>query len=209
MARVWSLNRTRRHLSPSQAALADARRNQMSDVYAKLRQDAKARQAEAVALANKARHEPAPLGELIPPMEPDKPAPKTRDLRAEAAGTNAKYIDLADKIVAEHPEMAKEIEAGKLTLSQAKRAIKKEQREAAVVELSKTVPSVAARYQLFNRPCIHALDLAAGSVSFVITDPLGSSFKCNTQRPEGIGCCDGQTKQAPQQRGTWRDFGGA
>jgi hypothetical protein len=40
-------------------------------------------------------------------------------------------------------------------------------------------------------------------------DPLGSSFKCNTQRPQGIGCCDGQTKQAPQQRGTWRDFGGA
>jgi hypothetical protein len=38
---------------------------------------------------------------------------------------------------------------------------------------------------------------------------LGSSFKCNTQRPQGIGCCDGQTKQAPQQRGTWRDFGGA
>ena len=35
---------------------------------------------------------------------------------------------------------------------------------------------------------------------------LGSSFKCNTQRPQGIGCCDGQTKQAPQQRGTWRDI---
>jgi len=38
---------------------------------------------------------------------------------------------------------------------------------------------------------------------------LGSSFKCNTQRPQGIGCCDGHTIQAPQQRGTWRDFGGA
>ena len=35
---------------------------------------------------------------------------------------------------------------------------------------------------------------------------LGSSFKCNTRNPQGIGCCDGQTKQAPQQRGTWRDF---
>ena len=35
---------------------------------------------------------------------------------------------------------------------------------------------------------------------------LGSSFKCNTHSPQGIGCCDGQTKQAPQQRGTWRDF---
>ena len=35
---------------------------------------------------------------------------------------------------------------------------------------------------------------------------LGSSFKCNTQSPLGIGCCDGHTKQAPQQRGTWRDI---
>jgi hypothetical protein len=35
---------------------------------------------------------------------------------------------------------------------------------------------------------------------------LGSSFKCNTHGPQGIGCCDGQTKQAPQQRGTWRDL---
>ena len=39
------------------------------------------------------------------------------------------------------------------------------------------------------------------------TQTLGSSFKCNTQRPWGIGCCDGQTIQAPWQRGTWRDFG--
>ena len=38
---------------------------------------------------------------------------------------------------------------------------------------------------------------------------LGSSFKCNTQGPWGIGCCDGQTIQAPRQRGPWRDFGGA
>jgi hypothetical protein len=37
-------------------------------------------------------------------------------------------------------------------------------------------------------------------------DCLGSSFKCNTQSPLGIGCCDGHTKQAPQQRGTWRDI---
>jgi hypothetical protein len=38
---------------------------------------------------------------------------------------------------------------------------------------------------------------------------LDSNIKCNTQRPWGIGCCDGQTVQAPQRRGTWRDFGGA
>jgi hypothetical protein len=45
--------------------------------------------------------------------------------------------------------------------------------------------------------CGHA-DVAMGG--------LGSSFKCNTQSPLGIGCCDGHTKQAPQQRGPWRDI---
>jgi choline-glycine betaine transporter len=38
------------------------------------------------------------------------------------------------------------------------------------------------------------------------TGSLGSSFKCNTQSPLGIGCCDGHTNQAPQQRGPWRDI---
>jgi CO/xanthine dehydrogenase Mo-binding subunit len=42
--------------------------------------------------------------------------------------------------------------------------------------------------------------------SYVEGQFLGSSFKCNTQSPLGIGCCDGHTKQAPQQRGTWRDI---
>ena len=37
---------------------------------------------------------------------------------------------------------------------------------------------------------------------------LGSSCKCNTLALLGIGCCDGPTKQAPQQRGRWRDSGG-
>jgi hypothetical protein len=40
----------------------------------------------------------------------------------------------------------------------------------------------------------------------IVEQVLGSSFKCNTHGPQGIGCCDGQTKQAPQQRGTWRDL---
>jgi hypothetical protein len=41
---------------------------------------------------------------------------------------------------------------------------------------------------------------------FILKGGLGSSFKCNTQSPLGIGCCDGHTKQAPQQRGPWGDI---
>lgn len=44
---VWSLNRTRRHMSPSQAAMADAKRNKLEDAYAAVREAAKERQKES------------------------------------------------------------------------------------------------------------------------------------------------------------------
>jgi hypothetical protein len=50
----------------------------------------------------------------------------------------------------------------------------------------------------FSGPSLHSIIEQVGI--------LGSSFKCNTQSPLGIGCCDGHTKQAPQQRGPWRDI---
>ena len=50
------------------------------------------------------------------------------------------------------------------------------------------------------------VDLKAAISSARASAGLGSSFKCNTQSHLGIGCCDGHTKQAPQQRGTWRDI---
>jgi hypothetical protein len=52
--------------------------------------------------------------------------------------------------------------------------------------------------QSFTDPLNSWIAIAMGS--------LDSSFKCNTSRPLGIGCCDGHTKQAPQQRGPWRDI---
>jgi len=50
------------------------------------------------------------------------------------------------------------------------------------------------------------LNAAIRPLLIQLNDSLGSSFKCNTQSPLGIGCCDGHTKQAPQRRGTWRDI---
>jgi hypothetical protein len=37
---------------------------------------------------------------------------------------------------------------------------------------------------------------------------LGSRLKCDTDSPEGIGCCHGKTLQAPGRRGTWRNLCG-
>ena len=69
-------------------------------------------------------------------------------------------------------------------------------------------------YFLFLRPALLPEDVRFMAISeeqmaSVGPQLLGSSFKCNTHGLQGIGCCDGQTKQAPQQRGTWRDFGRA
>ncbi|MCF6278004.1 MAG: hypothetical protein L3J16_04550, partial [Anaerolineales bacterium] len=44
------------------------------------------------------------------------------------------------------------------------------------------------------------------AIYLLLKESLDSSSKCNTHRPEGIGCCDGQTIQTPQQRGTLRDL---
>jgi hypothetical protein len=52
------------------------------------------------------------------------------------------------------------------------------------------------QYRPENIPAVRVFD---------VRETLGSSFKCNTRSPRGVGCCDGQTKQASQQRGARRD----
>lgn len=156
ISHVWSLNRTRRHMTPSQAAMADARRNKMTDAYAPVRDAAKERQDEGRKQGGgdrKSDQYKNRLVEQIPLSDKpensraeecpkEKPAPKTRDTRAKAAGTNAKYIDAADKILSDQPEMAADIESGKKTLSQAQRELR--QKELA----AKAPPPPSGKYRV-------------------------------------------------------------
>lgn len=137
---VWSLNYARRHMTPSQAAIADAKRNKLTDAYAGVREAAKARHSSAVSQSNKRRADPSV--EQIPPMEKGAKEPKTRDIRAKAAGTNAKYIDVADKLIEERPDLAAEVEAGKKTLSQVQRIIRQEKLT------EKTPPPPSGKYRV-------------------------------------------------------------
>ena len=135
---VWSLNKTRRHLSSSQAAIADAKRNKMTDAYAPVREAAKERQIDAGREHGRGQEK---LVEQIPQaIEP--PAPKTRDIRAKAAGTNAKYIDIADRLVDERPDLVADIEAGSKTLSQVRREMRREELAA------KTPPPPTGKYRV-------------------------------------------------------------
>lgn len=130
IAHVWSLNFTRRHLSPSQAAIADARRNQIAETYAPVRKAAKARQAEGGREKVSQRIEQ-------PPNER-----KTDTIRAKAAGTNRMYINVADKLVAEHPEKATQVERGEKTIAQVTREIRREE------ILTKTPAAPTGKYRV-------------------------------------------------------------
>ena len=144
---VWSLNSTRRHLSSSQRAIADAKRNKMTDAYAVIRQAARDRQVAAL----KQNQQEDPVKELIP--ERKEPA-QTRDIRAKVAGTNAKYIDIADKLVEERPDLVADIEAGKKTITQVQREIRKEEHVTRLAD-------VAAR----------EIDAPTGIYDVVVIDP--------------------------------------
>lgn len=162
---VWSLNRTRRHLSSSQAALADARRNHMTDAYAPVREAAKERQAKAVSDRHR-RDRGEVVKEKIPELEG---APQTRDIRAKTAGTNPKYIDLADKLVRDRPDLAEQVEAGKKTLSQITRDLKKEEGEKA---LKTAIQSIDPHKDADIRHCSMEELFASGiRPDVVITDP--------------------------------------
>jgi len=136
---VWSLNRTRRHMTPSQAAIADAKRNKMSDAYAPVKEAAKARQVDAGKEHGRGQQK---LVEQIPQPIENKPEPKTRDVRAKTAGTNPKYIDLADKLVEERPDLVADVESGKKTLSQVQREIRQEELSA------RTPPPPTGKYRV-------------------------------------------------------------
>ena len=138
IAHVWSLNFSRRHLTPSQAAIADARRNQIAETYAPIREAAKAKQREHGGTAPGRPRET--LRQEIAEVKPDDH--KTDAIRAKAAGTNRTYINVADKLVAEHPEKAEQVERGEKTIAQVTREIRREE------ILTKTPAAPTGKYRV-------------------------------------------------------------
>lgn len=147
---VWSLNRTRRHLSASQAAIADARRNAMTDAYAPVREAARERRLEGNSRGGSVSKSPQQIAETTSHSLSQQASAgirpradgETRQVRARAAGTNRTYIDLADRLVAERPELAAEVEAGKKTLSQVQRDLRQEELAA------RTPPPPSGKYRI-------------------------------------------------------------
>jgi DNA modification methylase len=167
---VWSKNRTRRHLSSSQAAIADAKRAELDEQY-------KAAIAETAKTQPKNHHEKAKTTGGNNSASKRDESTNTDAQRAAAAGTNRKYIKPAEKIVATRPDLAEKIEQGKLTIPQAtaeikrtEKAVELEQKAAAVQELSNDQPL----WTLINDDVMTGLESVRdnhGPARLIFTDP--------------------------------------
>ena len=112
LSRVWSLNRWRRHLTSSQAAAAEVKRASLNDEYAA---EVEAMKADAAGRIKAGKANPR---ERIPE---GADAGRVTEQRAKAAGTNRKYLEAAEKIEAERPDLSEKVLQGEMTIPQAKR----------------------------------------------------------------------------------------
>jgi len=98
---VWSLNAARRHLTPSQKAMIAVPIKQAEAKKAKGRQIRKPKS--------------------VPEKVPEQNSGDARDIAAALVGVNAKYVDAAEKLYNENPELAKRVTDGEVELSKAKK----------------------------------------------------------------------------------------
>ena len=139
---VWDLNRINRHLNSSQAAIADAKRARMLDVYAPIKQAAAERKAATQLNGKTEDGEPAfktSVTQLIESPDTDKNTRSTDAKRAELAGTNRQYINVADRLIEEHPEYVTAIESGEKSITQVQRELKEQQRQVARATIAEKV----------------------------------------------------------------------
>lgn len=113
-----SLNLKRRHLSPSQAAIAAARALPFYEAEAKQRQLSQLKQGTA---------------RPVPAEIPEREKGDARDHAARAFGTSPRYVSDAKRLLDEAPEQAQAVERGEVTLSKVKSAEKRTARTQAIV----------------------------------------------------------------------------
>jgi hypothetical protein len=174
LAFVWSENFHRRHLNPSQAAVAEARRVKVSQEYAaevdKMKTEAREKKKEGGKKGGKAGGKGRPKkdrhGERIPQAYRE---PRTSTRRAKAVGTNRKYLETAETLLETDPKRLEDVEGGKKTLSEVIRELRKEEqaakRKAAIKEGKKIKDET-----VFRLP-IEEIQSDPNSIDLIFTDP--------------------------------------
>lgn len=196
LSHVWSLNFQRRHLSSSQAAIADAKRKQLDDQYRQLLEElAEAKRARP---GNGENFNKQSSREKIPPMKDD--TKRTDHGRAKSAGTNYKYVKHADKLVKSGREdLISAIEKGQMTISQAQVVIKREEKlkeleEAAQKAEEEALAEESPQWSILNVDVFKGLDSIASDwpkARLIFTDPpynigidYGNGSKADQLKPD-------------------------
>jgi site-specific DNA-methyltransferase (adenine-specific) len=171
VAYVWARNRLRRHLTSSQAAVAEARRMNMCEAYAAQIERAKAEAHERKRRGTKAEDLTNSLGKAGLPT--DRHEREVDALRARMSGTNRAYIPVADRLVAEAPDLAEAVEQGKMSLPQAKAELKRRKKRAALeAQAAQAEPEPGERpWQILHGDCLEVLPKYKGTARLLFAEP--------------------------------------
>lgn len=204
LSHVWSLNFQRRHLSSSQAAIADAKRKQLDDQYRQLLEEmANAKRArpnlDQINQDRKAA-KASSVQKIVPTVKPKDTTALTDHKRAKSAGTNRTYVKHADKLVESGREdLISAIEKGRMTISQALAVIKKEEKlkeleEAAQKAQEEALAEDSPQWSILNVDVYKGLDSIAADwpkARLIFADPpynigidYGNGVKADLLKPD-------------------------
>ena len=165
---VWSTNVARRHLNSGQISIALAKREKLDAEYAKA--------VEAMREAAPKRGAAKKSGTNNCTAKKDTSALTDHKI-AEANGTNRTYVAKARKIVEASPELAEQVEKGKMTLAQASTELRRQQKrdelEQKATEAKETF-SDQPRFTLMNCDVLRGLESIRDQhepARLIFTDP--------------------------------------
>lgn len=131
---VLSLNLHRRHLTASQKAVVALKLEEQ------LAEEARKRQREAAARGGAAG--PNKVPEIVPEPSgtPDRSS-ESREQAGKAVGVSGRYVQDAKKVRDEAPDLLPEVEAGKITLPEAKKQIRLREKAEKVAAIKAQEPA--------------------------------------------------------------------
>ena len=173
LAYVWSANFHRRHLTPSQAAVAQAKREKLCQQYAAQVAEAKAearqRQKEAGKQGGRGRKKNLPkiIGEGFERHERE-----TDTQLARASGTNPQYLRDARKLVEAAPDLAEKVEVGQLTIPQAKVELqRREKRQELEKKAAAAKKQDSQQWEIICGDCLEVLPKISEKARLIFADP--------------------------------------
>lgn len=165
---VLSINLQRRHLTVGQKAAVGVELLPMYEAEAKVRQ---------IASGGDVRRRSVQV-DLPQPLQVKERAPQARDRAADAVGVSGKAIAQAKRVSEQAPDLFDKVKAGTQALDaadkQTKRRVAQAQEQAAreIKVAAVTVDHQGPGWRLLAGDCRERLlDLPAGSVDLIVTDP--------------------------------------